>query len=128
VLGESDVVVVLLPLTSATRGSLGAAQLARMKPGAYLVNLARGGIVDEAALHDALLSSRLGGAAFDVFAGEPLSASSPLWDAPNFWITPHVAGGFPELLETSIALFAENVARLERGEPVASAVDLAREY
>jgi phosphoglycerate dehydrogenase-like enzyme len=128
VLAESDIVVVLVPLTDATRASLGARELAQMKPTAYLVNLARGGIVDEAALDDALRSGRLAGAAFDVFASEPLPESSPLWDAPNFWITPHVAGGFPELLDVSIGLFAENVARLERGEPVASAVDRARGY
>jgi phosphoglycerate dehydrogenase-like enzyme len=128
VLAESDVAVILVPLTDATRGSIGAAQLACMKPSAYLVNLARGGIVDESALRDALASGRLAGAAFDVFAREPLPADSPLWDAPNLWITPHVAGGFPDLLDVSIGLFAENVARLERGEPVASAVDLARGY
>jgi phosphoglycerate dehydrogenase-like enzyme len=128
VLSECDVAVILVPLTDATRRSIGAAQLARMKPSAYLVNLARGGIVDEAALRDALENGRLAGAAFDVFAAEPLPADSPLWDAPRLWITPHVAGGFPDLLDTSISLFADNVARLERGEPVASAVDLARGY
>ena len=128
VLAESDVVVILTPLTDETRGSFGAAQLARMKPSAYLVNLARGGIVNEAALRDALASGRLAGAAFDVFASEPLPPESPLWSAPNLWITPHVAGGFPELLDVSIGLFAENVARLERGESVRSAVDLERGY
>ncbi len=128
VLAESDVVVILVPLTDETRGSIGAAQLARMKPSAYLVNLARGGIVDEAALGRALADGRIAGAAFDVFATEPLPADHPLWDAPNFWVTPHVAGGFPELLETSVRLFADNVARLERGEAVASAVDRVRGY
>jgi len=128
VLAESDVVVILVPLTDATRGSIGAEQFARMKPSAFLVNLARGGIVDEAALYDALTSGRIAGAAFDVFAAEPLPADHPLWDAPSFWLTPHVAGGFPELLDVSIGLFAENVARLERGEPVASAVDRVRGY
>jgi phosphoglycerate dehydrogenase-like enzyme len=128
VLAESDVVVILTPLTEATRGSFGAAELARLKAHAYLVNLARGGIVDEDALRAALESGRLAGAAFDVFAHEPLPPESPLWSAPNLWITPHVAGGFPDLLETSIALFAENVTRIERGESVASAVDRARGY
>lgn len=128
VLAESDVVVVLVPLTDATRGSLGARELALMKPSAYLVNLARGGIVDEHALQSALAEGRLAGAAFDVFASEPLPAHSPLWEAPNFWLTPHVAGGFPELLDVSIGLFAENVTRLERGEAVVSAVDRVRGY
>lgn len=128
VLAESDVVVILLPLTDETRGGLGAAELARMKPGAYLVNLARGGIVDEAALCEALESGHLAGAAFDVFASEPLPPQSPLWEAPNLWITPHSAGDFPRLLDVSIQLFAENVARLERGEEVASRVDRSRGY
>lgn len=128
VLAESDVAVLLVPLTEATRGSIGARELAALKPSAYLVNLARGGIVDEEALRRALVDGRLAGAAFDVFASEPLPEDHPLWSAPNFWLTPHVAGGFPELLDVSIGLFAENVARLERGEPVASAVDRARGY
>ncbi len=128
VLAESDVVVILVPLTEETRGSIAARELARMKPSAYLVNLARGGIVDEEALREALAAGRLAGAAFDVFATEPLPPDSPLWDAPNFWVTPHAAGGFPELVDVSIGLFAENVARLERGEPVFSAVDRGRGY
>jgi phosphoglycerate dehydrogenase-like enzyme len=128
VLAESDVVVILVPLTEETRGSIGARELARMKPTAYLVNLARGGIVDEAALCAALVTEKLAGAAFDVFETEPLPAESPLWDAPNFWVTPHTAGGFPDLLDVTIRLFAENVARLERGEPVYSAVDRVRGY
>jgi phosphoglycerate dehydrogenase-like enzyme len=123
VLAESDVVVLLLPLTAETRGLVSRERLARMKPTALLVNLARGGIVDESALLEALREGRLAGAAFDVFATEPLPADSPLWDAPNLWITPHMAGGFPE-----IRLFAENVARLERGEPVRNAIDRERGY
>jgi phosphoglycerate dehydrogenase-like enzyme len=128
VLAESDVVVLLLPLTEETRGLLSRERFGRLKPGALLVNLARGGIVDEDALVEALRSGRLGGAAFDVFAEEPLPASSPLWDAPNLWITPHMAGGFPEILDETARLFAENVARLERGESVRNAIDPARGY
>jgi phosphoglycerate dehydrogenase-like enzyme len=128
VLAESDVVVLLLPLTDETRGLLSRERLAQLKPGALLVNLARGGIVDEAALALALREGRLAGAAFDVFAQEPLPAESPLWDAPNLWITPHMAGGFPEILDETTRLFAENVARLERGEPVRNAIDRTRGY
>jgi phosphoglycerate dehydrogenase-like enzyme len=128
VLAESDVVVVLLPLTNETRGLLSRERLAQMKPGAFLVNLARGGIVDEAALLEALREGRLAGAAFDVFAAEPLPADSPLWDAPNLWITPHMAGGFAEILDETTRLFAENVARLERGEPARNAIDRTRGY
>lgn len=128
VLAESDAVVVLLPLTPETRGLLGAERLARMKPGAVLVNLARGGIVDETALLDALREERLGGAALDVFGSEPLPAESPLWDAPNLIVTPHVAGAFPDLLERAAERFAENVHRVERGEPPRSPVDRERGY
>ncbi len=128
VLAEADVVVVLLPLTAETSGLFSRERFAQLKPGAYLVNLARGGIVDEAALVEALREGRLAGAAFDVFASEPLPASSPLWDAPNLWITPHTAGGFPEILDETTRLFAENVARLERGEAVRNAIDRTRGY
>jgi phosphoglycerate dehydrogenase-like enzyme len=128
VLAESDAVVVLLPLTDETRGQLSRERLARMKPGAVLVNLARGGIVDEDALVEALREGRLAAAAFDVFAREPLPPDSPLWDAPNLWITPHMAGGFPEILDETTRLFAENVARLERGEPIRNAIDRTRGY
>ena len=128
VLAEADAVVLLLPLTPETRGSFGRERFAEMKRGAFLVNLARGGIVDEDALVEALREGRLAGAAFDVFASEPLPAASPLWDAPNLWITPHMAGGFPEILEETARRFAENVARLERGEPAQNAIDRARGY
>jgi phosphoglycerate dehydrogenase-like enzyme len=128
VLAEADVVVLLLPLTAETRGAFGSERFACMKPGAYLVNLARGGIVHEDALAEALRGGRLAGAAFDVFAQEPLPAASPLWDAPNLWITPHMAGGFPEILDETARLFAENVARLERGEPPRNAIDRTRGY
>lgn len=128
VLAEADVIVLLLPLTDETRGLLSRERLARTKRGALLVNLARGGIVDEAALAEALRSGQLAGAAFDVFAEEPLPATSPLWDVPNLWITPHMAGGFPEILDETTRLFAENVARVERGEPIRNAIDRTRGY
>jgi phosphoglycerate dehydrogenase-like enzyme len=128
VLAESDVVVVVLPLTPQTRGLLGAAALARMKPGALLVNVARGGIVDEVALADALASGRLGGAAFDVFEQEPLPESSPLWGAPNLLVTPHVAGLTRDYMERVGAIFFENVRRIERGEPLINEIDRTRGY
>jgi phosphoglycerate dehydrogenase-like enzyme len=128
VLAESDVVVLLLPLTEQTRGSFDAAHFARMRRGSHLVNLARGGIVDEAALLEALRSEQLASAAFDVFASEPLPADSPLWNAPNLWITPHTAGGFPDLLDVSTREFAENVMRMERDEPPRSPIDREQGY
>ena len=91
-LARADVVSLHVPLTEATRNLIDAARLAAMKPGAILINTARGGTVDEAALAAALASGRLGGAALDVFETEPLGAGSALADAPNLIATPHVAG------------------------------------
>jgi phosphoglycerate dehydrogenase-like enzyme len=127
-LAESDVVVVVLPLTPETRGLLGAEALARMKPGALLVNVARGGIVDEAALADALEGGRLAGAACDVFEQEPLPGSSPLWRTRNLLVTPHVAGLTRDYMDRVGEIFFENVRRLERGEPLVNEIDRARGY
>ena len=109
-LARSDVVSLHLPLTDSTRGLLGEARLARMKPGAILVNSARGGIVDEAALAKALAAGRLAGAALDVFDREPLAAGSVLADAPNLILTPHVAGVTLESNERVSGIIAERVS------------------
>ncbi len=92
VLRESDVISLHVPLIAQTRNLIDAAALSAMKPGAALINTSRGGIVDEAALAQALQSGQLGGAAIDVFATEPLPAGSPLAAAPNLLLTPHIAG------------------------------------
>lgn len=128
VLAESDVVVVVLPLTPETRGLIGADALSRMKPRALLVNVARGGIVDELALAAALREGRLGGAALDVFEQEPLPADSPLWDAPGALLTPHVAGLSRDYMSRVAEIFFENIRRLERGSPLLNEVDRARGY
>lgn len=128
VLSESDFVVVILPLTPETKGSLGAAVLEKLRPEAVLVNMARGGIVDEVALATMLREERLRGAALDVFDEEPLPASSPLWDVPNLVVTPHVAGFSRDYLPQSFAIFADNVLRLERGDPLHNEIDRARGY
>lgn len=91
-LGQADVVTLHVPLTPETRHLLDAARIARMRPGAILINTSRGGIVDEAALAAALRAGQLRGAALDVFEQEPLPAGSPLADAPNLILTPHIAG------------------------------------
>lgn len=128
VLRESDALVVLLPLTPETRGLLDAAALAKLKRGALLVNLARGGIVDEASVAQALHDRALGGAAIDVFEQEPLPPEHPLWDAPNAILTSHIAGVRPDYMERVAELFFENVRRIERGEPIVNPVDRARGY
>lgn len=129
VLRESDFVVVLLPLTPRTRLSLGATELAWLRPSAYLVNLARGGIVDEVELTEALRAGRLAGAAIDVFAEEPLPASSPLWSAPNAILSPHVSGLGPGYMDRLTEIFVENLERIETtGRPLRNEVDRARGY
>lgn len=114
-LARSDVVSLHLPLVEATRGLIGAERLARMKAGAVLVNSARGGIVDEAALARALRDGHLAGAALDVFDREPLAAGSPLAQAPNVILTPHIAGVTLESNERVSGLIAARVAAFLRG-------------
>jgi D-3-phosphoglycerate dehydrogenase len=111
ILAQADVVSLHVPLTDATRGLIDAAALARMKPGSYLLNVARGGVVDEAALAGALGSGRLAGAALDVFAAEPLGADSPLRSAPNLVLTPHLGASTAEAQE----LVATEIAEAVRG-------------
>lgn len=128
VLRESDVVVVLVPLTPETRNLLGARALGLMRHRALLVNVARGGIVDEAALAQALEEGRLGGAAIDVFDTEPLPEESPLWRARHCIVTPHVAGLTRDYMERVGAILVENVRRLEAGEPLRNEIDPRRGY
>lgn len=109
-LRAADVVTLHVPLTSHTRNVIDTARLAQMKPGAILINTARGGVVDEAALAGALRSGHLGGAALDVFDREPLAAGSPLADCPNLLLTPHVAGVTAESNVRVSTLIAKKVA------------------
>ena len=122
VLAASDIVSLHLPLTRETRHLIGAAELARMKPGAYLVNTARGGLVDEAALVEALESGRLAGAALDVFETEPLPAGHPFAKLRNVVLTPHISAGTRDALSTKMRALFANVERFYRGEPLANRV------
>jgi (S)-sulfolactate dehydrogenase len=108
-LARADVVTLHVPLTATTRGLVDATRIAAMKPGAILVNTARGGIVDEAAVASALRSGHLGGAALDVFDAEPLPAGSPLVGAPRLILTPHVAGLTSESNERVSTMIADRV-------------------
>ena len=109
-LAEADVVSLHVPLTPETRHLIDVAKLAQMKPDAILINTARGGVVDEAAVAKALRAGKLGGAALDVFDQEPLAAGSPLAHCPNLLLTPHVAGVTRESNVRVSMLIAENVA------------------
>lgn len=113
---ESDVVSLHVPLTSETEKLVDARRLAAMKAGAVLVNTARGGLVDEPALIEALRSGRLRAAGLDVFAEEPIAAGNPLLSLPNVVVMPHVAWLTPETLERSLGIAYENCRRVRRGE------------
>lgn len=121
-LGLADVVVVLLPLTAATKGLLDREMLGHMRDGALLVNVARGQIVDTEALLEQLQTGRIR-AALDVTEPEPLPADHQLWDAPGLVITPHFAGDTRGAERRAFALVGEQVRRYVRGEPLANVVD-----
>jgi len=127
-LARADFVVLAAPLTAETRGLIGREQLARMKPGAFLVNLGRGKLVDEDALVECLREGRIAGAALDVFRAEPLPAASPLWDMPHVIVTPHVSGLGPRYWERSVDLFARNLRAFSAGEPLVNVVDKRAGY
>jgi phosphoglycerate dehydrogenase-like enzyme len=128
VLGEADIVIVAAPQTPRTRGLIGAREIGLLKREAVLVNVSRGGLVDEDALAAALRDGRIAGAALDVFRGEPLAAEHPIWDVPNLIITPHTSGIRPGYWDASIDLFAENLRRFERGEALLNVVDKEQGY
>ncbi|HTL33825.1 MAG TPA: D-2-hydroxyacid dehydrogenase [Kofleriaceae bacterium] len=117
-IGDAKFVVIAVPLTPATTRLFDASMIAHMRSEAYLVNVARGGIVDEAALAEALSAGRLGGAALDVFDEEPLAPEHPLWGVPRLTITPHVAGLGLSYIERCIDVLMTNVAALEAGAPL----------
>jgi len=125
---QCDYVVVSAPFTRETKGMIGAEELAAMKPSAYLINIARGDLVDEEALVEAMRSGRIAGAALDVFAQEPLPSTHPLWDLPNVLITPHISGTSPLYNDRLSDLFAENLRRYVAGQPLLNLVDKERGY
>jgi phosphoglycerate dehydrogenase-like enzyme len=128
VLRQSDYVVLSVPSSAETVGMIGGAQLAELKPDAILINIARGALVDEPALIDALRGGRLGGAALDVVSREPLSADSPLWDLPNVLVTPHSMSTATTENEWLTDLFCDNLRRYLKGEPLRNQVDKIRGY
>lgn len=127
-LAGSDGVVVTTPLTPATRGLLGAAELARMKRTAVLVNVGRGAVADEAALLACLRGRRIRGAALDVFETEPLPAGHPFYALDNVLLSPHCADRAGPWREEATRIFLRNLERFARGEPLLNVVDLALGY
>jgi glyoxylate/hydroxypyruvate reductase len=125
-LASADFVVLTVPLTAATRGLIGARELARMKPSAWLVNIGRGPLVDEGALLEALSGKRIGGAVLDVFDEEPLPADHPLWKLENVVITPHISG--PSTPDEIGPIFDDNLRRYLARRPLRYQVDRRRGY
>ncbi|HEY8170071.1 MAG TPA: D-2-hydroxyacid dehydrogenase [Candidatus Limnocylindria bacterium] len=128
VLRSSDIVVVAAPLTEETAGMIGAEQLAEMREDAWLINIARGRLIDELALRRALESGWIGGAVLDVFSEEPLSPESPLYRTPNVIITPHTSWASDRVIERTVDLFVDNLRRDRAGEPLRNVVDLEAGY
>ena len=115
--GTADFLIVLAPLTRENRHLVDSAVIAAMKPEGVLINIARGGVVDEEALRQALIAGRIAGAGLDVFATEPLPPESPLWDTPNVMITSHVGGVSENYAEQVMPLLIDNLRAFMDGKP-----------
>jgi phosphoglycerate dehydrogenase-like enzyme len=127
-LPETDFLVITAPLTPATRGMIGARELDLLPSHAWLINVARGAIVDEPALVESLQAGRIGGAALDVFVEEPLPAGSPLWTLPNVLIAPHHSGSSPRSGDRMLDRFIDNLRRFTAGDDLRNIVDLDAGY
>ena len=127
-LAESDFVVLAAPLTPETEDMINAETLALVKPGAWLINVARGRLIDERALIRALRDGQLGGAVLDMFRDEPLPPMSSFYDLPNVIVTPHTAWSSGRVLDRSVELFCDNLRRFATGEPLLNVVDPSAGY
>lgn len=127
-LSQSDFIVLALPLTPETTNLFNTEMLAHAKPGAWLINVARGALLDERALIRAVREGRLGGAVLDAFREEPLPADSELYSTPNVIVTPHTSWSSGRVLDRSIELFCDNLERFRRGEPLTNLVDPTAGY
>jgi phosphoglycerate dehydrogenase-like enzyme len=127
-LGESDFIVLAAPLTPETEEMINERTLAQVKPGAWLINVARGRLVDERALIRALRDGPLGGAVLDTFHDEPLPPMSSFYDLPNVIVTPHTAWSSSRVLDRSVELFCDNLQRFAQGEPLLNVVDPTAGY
>ncbi len=125
---HADALVISVPLTDQTTGLVSAKVIAALPPGAIVVNVGRGPVVDEAALDAALAAGRLAGAALDVFSSEPLPSSSALWGRPNVILSPHTAALSPRENERIVELFVDNLGRYRRGAPLRNRIEPAHLY
>jgi phosphoglycerate dehydrogenase-like enzyme len=127
-LPQADVLVLMVPHTPQTEKMIGRKELALLPRGAYVINTARGAVVDEPALIEALQSRHLSGAALDVFAEEPLPPSSPLWDMPNVVVSPHSASTSDRENARITELFCDNLRRFLKGEPLRNVLNTELMY
>ena len=127
-IAEADVLMIACPATAETQGLIGPEQIALLKPTAILINIARGGIVDEPALIECLTDGRIAGAGLDVTKIEPLPADDPLWNTPRLVLTPHIAGWSGDRSRHLVEFFCENLHRYKFGEPLKNLVDQSRGY
>jgi phosphoglycerate dehydrogenase-like enzyme len=127
-LGESDCVLISVPLTKQTHGMIGTNELHAMRPNAFLINVARGEVIQESALIRALSERRIAGAALDVAESEPLPRTSPLWSLPGMLLTPHISGLTTGYTHRVAQHFAANISRFLHDEPLVDAVDFDAEY
>lgn len=121
--GAADYVILIAPLTPSTASLISAEILSRMKPSAWLINLGRGGLVDEAALLHALREGQIAGAALDVYWEEPLASDHPLWDMPNVIVSPHMSGDVADTHTRFVRSFLANLERWQKGLPLQHVVD-----
>jgi len=128
VLAESDYVLLLLPSTTDTRGIIDRAALARLKPGAWVLNFGRGDLVVDADLVDAVRDRRIAGAVLDVFTTEPLPSEHPFWTTPGIVVLPHVGGLHPTRDTIVAELWVQNLQRFLAGQPLLQVVDRGRGY
>jgi len=127
-LAESDYVVITLPYTHETHNLFGEKELRSMKPSAYLINIGRGGIIDEDILARALRENWIAGAGLDVFATEPLPPESKLWELPNLLFSPHVSGNMEDYIGQATEVFCKNLKRYLEGKKLLNVVDKQRGY
>ncbi len=125
---QADIICAAMPETPQTRGLLDCARLARCRPGAILVNVGRGSLIDEAAVISLLRSGWLGGAVLDVTQREPLPPDDPLWDCPRLLLTQHTSAGSGQTIPDILSIFAANLARYRAGQPLEAVVDWTRGY
>ena len=127
-LSESDYITVTLPMTPHTNKFIGAREFAAMRPNAYIVNIGRGGVIDQNAMIEALKANRIAGAGLDVFEREPLESESELWDLENVILTPHMSGAYRDYNTGACTLFADNLKRYRAGQPLYNLVDRTLGY